>query len=123
MQGMSSGDRRCVAAIRRAGLLKPGLPTSGLLSLGLLCAGLSLVGLLVFGLAGPFDMIVANILARPLMQLAPQMARHVTIGGSLILSGILERQRDAVLAAYSGQRFRHVLTLPREGWVTLHLKR
>ena len=76
----------------------------------------------VFGLAGPFDLIVANILARPLMQLAPQMARHVTLGGSLILSGILERQRDAVLAAYSGQHLRHVRTLHREGWVTLHLK-
>lgn len=77
----------------------------------------------VFGQRGPFDLIVANILARPLMQLAPQMAAHLVPGGSLILSGILERQRDAVLAAYSGQRLRHVRTLPREGWVTLHLKR
>ncbi len=77
----------------------------------------------VFGHAGPFDLIVANILARPLMQLAPRMAAHLTPGGSLILSGILERQRDAVVAAYSAQRFRHVRTLPREGWVTLHLKR
>ena len=57
------------------------------------------------------------------MQLAPEMARHVTPGGSLILSGILDRQRDAVVAAYVGQRFRHVTTLHREGWVTLHLKR
>ena len=71
----------------------------------------------------PFDLIVANILARPLMQLAPEMARHITPGGSLILSGILDRQRDAVVAAYVGQRFRHVTTLHREGWVTLHLKR
>ncbi|MEQ1950403.1 50S ribosomal protein L11 methyltransferase [Mesorhizobium sp. CN2-181] len=76
----------------------------------------------VFGMAGPFDLIVANILARPLMQLAPRMARHVTPGGSLILSGILQRQRDAVLAAYSAQHFRHVRTLRREDWVTLHLK-
>ena len=56
----------------------------------------------------PFDLIVANILARPLMQLAPEMARHIAPGGSLILSGILDRQRDAVVAAYVGQRFRHV---------------
>lgn len=76
-----------------------------------------------FAARGPFDLIVANILARPLMQLAPQMARFVTPGGSLILSGILERQRNAVLAAYSTQWFRHVRTLHREGWVTLHLKR
>lgn len=70
-----------------------------------------------------FDLIVANILARPLMKMAPQMARFVTPGGSLILSGILDRQRDAVVAAYAGQLFRHVRTLHREGWVTLHLKR
>jgi ribosomal protein L11 methyltransferase len=77
----------------------------------------------VFARKGPFDLIVANILARPLMRLAPQMARHLAPGGSLILSGILDRQRRAVLAAYSNQRFRHVATLHREGWVTLHLKR
>ena len=77
----------------------------------------------VFSARAPFDLIVANILARPLMALAPQMARFVTPGGSLVLSGILERQRNAVLAAYCAQRFRHVATLPREGWVTLHLKR
>jgi ribosomal protein L11 methyltransferase len=76
-----------------------------------------------FAARGPFDLIVANILARPLMQLAPHMARFVTPGGSLILSGILERQRNAVVAAYVGQWFRHVRTLHREGWVTLHLKR
>ena len=51
------------------------------------------------------------------------MAAHVAPGGSFILSGILERQREAVLSAYVGQRFRHVRTLRREGWVTLHLKR
>ena len=71
----------------------------------------------------PFDLIVANVLARPLMRLAPEMARHVSLGGSLILSGILDRQRNAVIAAYVGQKFRHVHTLEREGWVTLHLKR
>ncbi len=76
-----------------------------------------------FAASAPFDLIVANILARPLMRLAPAMARHVTPGGSVILSGILERQRHAVLAAYGAQRFRHVRTLWRDGWVTLHLKR
>ena len=61
-----------------------------------------------FRARAPFDLIVANILARPLMSLAPEMARYVTPGGSVILSGILERQRNAVLAAYGGQKFRHV---------------
>ncbi len=77
----------------------------------------------VFRHRAPFDLIVANILARPLMKLAPEMARYVAPGGSIILSGILSRQRNAVLAAYNGQKFRHVHTLWRDGWVTLHLKR
>ena len=76
-----------------------------------------------FGTRAPFDLIVANILARPLMRLAPEMAGHISAGGSLILSGILDRQRGAVIAAYSGQKFRHVRTLAREGWVTLHFRR
>ncbi|MVA97159.1 50S ribosomal protein L11 methyltransferase [Nitratireductor sp. CAU 1489] len=71
----------------------------------------------------PYDLIIANILARPLMRLAPDMARHLRPGGSLILSGILARQRNAVIAAYAGQRFRHVRTLTRGEWVSLHLKR
>ncbi|MER8464373.1 50S ribosomal protein L11 methyltransferase [Mesorhizobium sp. M1396] len=76
----------------------------------------------IFGKRAPFDLIVANILARPLMRLAPQMADHIALGGSIVLSGILERQRDAVVSAYVGQNFRHVRTLRREGWVTIHLK-
>lgn len=76
-----------------------------------------------FRTRAPFDLIVANILARPLMRLAPDMARTIVPGGSLILSGILERQRNAVIAAYVGQSFRHVRTLWRGEWVTLHLKR
>ncbi|MBS3649197.1 50S ribosomal protein L11 methyltransferase [Pseudaminobacter sp. 19-2017] len=75
-----------------------------------------------FAANGPFDLIVANILAGPLMDLAPEMARHLSPDGSLILSGILDRQGDAVIAAYMDQRFRHVTTLHREGWVTIHLK-
>ena len=77
----------------------------------------------IFAKRAPFDLIVANILARPLMRLAPEMAKHIRLGGSLVLSGILDRQRDAVISAYVGQAFRHVRTLHREGWVTIHLKR
>jgi hypothetical protein len=58
---------------------------------------------------------VANILARPLMKLAPADGTAPAPGGSLILSGILERQRDAVVAAYVGQRFRHVSTTAPRG--------
>lgn len=75
-----------------------------------------------FGDAGPFGLIIANILARPLMRMAPDIKRHLAPGGSVILSGILASQRWQVLAAYNGQGMRHVKTLWRNGWVTIHLK-
>lgn len=77
----------------------------------------------VFTARGPFDLVVANILAGPLMRLAPQVAGHLASSGSLVLSGILARQRRAVIAAYANQGLFHRRTLWREGWVTLHLKR
>jgi len=77
----------------------------------------------VFAARGPFDLIIANILAGPLVELAPSVAQHVAPGGSIVLSGILERQGDGVRSAYVEQGFTHVRTLLREGWVTLHLKR
>jgi Ribosomal protein L11 methylase len=70
----------------------------------------------------PFRLIVANILARPLMRMAPDIAAALAPGGSVILSGILAEQRWKVIAAYNAQGLRHVRTLWREGWVTLHLK-
>ncbi len=76
----------------------------------------------VFAKYGPFDLIVANILAGPLTELAPQMATHLAKNGSLILSGILDKQHDGVVAAYQKAGFRHITTLLREEWVTIHLK-
>jgi ribosomal protein L11 methyltransferase len=75
-----------------------------------------------FSRQGPFDLIIANILARPLMKMAPQLAAHLAPGGSVILSGILAAQRWRVLAAYNGVRLRHVRTIWRNGWVTIHLR-
>ena len=75
-----------------------------------------------FSRAGPFGLIIANILARPLMRMAPDIKRHLAPGGSVILSGILASQRWQVLAAFNGQGLRHVETLWRNGWVTIHLK-
>lgn len=77
----------------------------------------------IFAARGPFDLIVANILAGPLIELAPDMALHLKSGGSLVLSGILDRQEQAVLAAYEAAGFEHIRTLEREGWVTIHLRR
>ncbi|WP_407716642.1 50S ribosomal protein L11 methyltransferase [Mangrovibrevibacter kandeliae] len=71
----------------------------------------------------PYDLIVANILAGPLMRLAPGIARALTRDGDLVLSGILGRQRNAVLAAYRVQGLFHRHTLWRGDWVTLHLTR
>jgi ribosomal protein L11 methyltransferase len=49
-----------------------------------------------------FDVVVANILASPLMLLAPSLAARVAPLGSIVLSGVLERQAEAVIAAYRG---------------------
>ena len=75
-----------------------------------------------FGEYGPFDLIIANILARPLMKMAPQLVAHLAPGGSVILSGILASQRWKVIAAYNGAGLAHVRTIWRNGWVTIHLR-
>ena len=75
-----------------------------------------------FAATGPFDLIVANILSTPLMTMAQAMARHLTPGGEVVLSGILTTQRQKVLAAYRQANLYHCRTIEREGWVTLHLK-
>ena len=71
----------------------------------------------------PYDLIVANILARPLMQLAPDMAEACSTGAELILSGILDRQSKQVVAAYVASGFAFQRRTSLEGWVTLHFKR
>jgi ribosomal protein L11 methyltransferase len=48
----------------------------------------------------PFDLIVANILAGPLIELAPGFAAALAPGGTIILAGLLDTQADAVIAAY-----------------------
>ena len=48
-----------------------------------------------------FDIVLANILAGPLKELAPEIMAHVRAGGCLVLSGLLDVQADAVEAAYS----------------------
>jgi len=52
-------------------------------------------------LRGKYDLIVANILARPLIELAPDIRRHLAPGGAVILSGLLVSQEREVLAAYN----------------------
>jgi ribosomal protein L11 methyltransferase len=73
--------------------------------------------------AAPYDLVLANILARPLCAMARDLARHLAPGGTAILAGLLESQRRLVLAAHR----RHGLVLERtyaEGkWATLVLRR
>jgi ribosomal protein L11 methyltransferase len=71
----------------------------------------------------PYDLIVANILARPLMQLGPDMAAACLAGADLVLSGILDRQSKQVVAAYVSNGFAFQQRTSLEGWVTLHFKR
>ena len=51
----------------------------------------------------PFDLLIANILAGPLIDLAPSFAASVAPGASVVLAGLLDTQADAVIAAYEAQ--------------------
>ncbi|MFD1796234.1 50S ribosomal protein L11 methyltransferase [Paracoccus aurantiacus] len=55
--------------------------------------------------AAPFDLVFANILKQPLIDLAPDMARHIDHGGRAVLSGLLSTQADEVIAAYEQAGF------------------
>lgn len=76
-----------------------------------------------FARPGGFDLIVANILAGPLVGLAPSIRRRLAPGGTVILSGLLANQRNRVAAAYRAQGLRLVRAETRDGWVTLTLRR
>ena len=73
--------------------------------------------------AAPYDLVLANILKQPLIDLAGDMARNVAPEGKIILSGILTTQADEVVAAYGKTGF----TLDRRDdqgdWSTLVLTR
>ena len=69
-------------------------------------------------IAGPFDLVVANILARPLVELAPALAGHCRAGGALLLAGMLESHGEEVARAY-GPWFDVETAAQREGWITL----
>lgn len=66
----------------------------------------------------PVDLLLANILANPLIELAPKLASRVRSGGTLLLSGILEEQADKVMEAYMPW-FRFAPVMEKEGWVCL----
>jgi ribosomal protein L11 methyltransferase len=71
----------------------------------------------------PFDLLIANILAGPLIQLAASLARTVRQGGTLVLSGILIPQAPEVIASYLAQGFTLVRHDRITGWSTLTFAR
>lgn len=71
----------------------------------------------------PYDLIIANILARPLVSLAPAFHRHLMPGGTLILSGILRGQEKMVTSACRDQGLYLISRKPIGDWVTLRLQR
>jgi ribosomal protein L11 methyltransferase len=73
--------------------------------------------------AAPYDLVFANILARPLVGLAPSIAAVLAPGGRVILSGLLRSQQRRVRAAYLAQGLRFEHRLYRDAWVTLVMAR
>jgi len=72
--------------------------------------------------AAPYDLICANILARPLMRMAPDLRLHLAPGGWLILSGILNSQAVAVESAYRAQNLRCWGRIRIDEWTTLMMR-
>ena len=68
-----------------------------------------------------FDLVLANILARPLALMARDLARALKPGGIAVLSGLLPRQEGMVLAAHRAQGLALVRRLVIDGWSTLVL--
>jgi ribosomal protein L11 methyltransferase len=71
--------------------------------------------------AGGYDIVLSNILAQPLMLLAPLLASRTARGGRLALSGILETQAAEVAAAYAEQF--EISRSAEEGWALLEGRR
>jgi ribosomal protein L11 methyltransferase len=71
----------------------------------------------------PYDLLIANILAGPLIELAPALAGALAPGGRLILAGLLDTQADAVTAAYRRQGMMAGSRIVRGDWPTLVLRK
>ena len=74
-------------------------------------------------LRGPYDLFIANILAGPLVELAPAFASAVTPGGNLLLAGLLETQETRVRTAYRKLGFRLGRRLVNGDWSILWLRK
>lgn len=70
----------------------------------------------------PYDLIFANILAKPLRALAPSIARAATPDTQIVLSGLLAMDVPGVLGAYAAQDFALIKRIDIEGWATLLMR-
>ena len=71
----------------------------------------------------PYDLVVANILAPPLIALAPSVAKAMASGGRLILAGLLDHQAEAVAAAYRRQGLMLAFRVEHGEWPTLVMRK
>jgi ribosomal protein L11 methyltransferase len=69
-----------------------------------------------------FDLIFANILAEPLIELAPRLSRLMSPGGFVILSGLLNSERRAVRAAYVACGLAAQTAISLNDWAVLTLR-
>lgn len=74
-------------------------------------------------LRGPYDLFIANILAGPLVDLAPSFTRAISPGGNLLLAGLLETQEERVRRAYLARGFRLSRRLVNGDWSILWLRK
>ena len=70
----------------------------------------------------PYELVIANILAGPLIEMAEDLASVVDDAGRVILSGILNEQADKVQAAYEAQNMRVLKTFNINGWTSFILQ-
>jgi ribosomal protein L11 methyltransferase len=71
----------------------------------------------------PYDLLIANILAGPLIELAPGLAGALEPGGRLILAGLLDHQAERVAAAYRRQGLMLAARIDRGDWPTLVMRK
>jgi len=74
-------------------------------------------------LAGPFDLIFANILMQPLIDLAPKMSESLNPGGVAILSGLLNEQADRVRAVYAANGVQYIRADQIGDWTAMILRK
>jgi ribosomal protein L11 methyltransferase len=71
----------------------------------------------------PFDLVIANILAQPLIELAPSITAIIDPGGTLILAGLLNAQAEAVANAYRHEGMRRADAIREGDWTILMLRK